>query len=154
MPDSREHPTEAGSAELTGPDWSGGVETKSGSSVTAEVSNAMVGLMKKFYGRGPTRAKTYVNDNYIFCVLDGGLTQNEKTLLDAGEQELVRSYRLRFQAVMAEQTTEAVGRITGCKVLGYHSQMLFDPTVAIEMFILDGEPCESHLDKPGRPDVP
>ncbi len=55
---------------------------------------------------------------------------------------------------MAEQTTEAVGRITGCKVLDYHSQIVFDPTVAIEMFILDGEPSESHLDKPGRPDVP
>jgi uncharacterized protein YbcI len=152
--DSREHPTQADSTDLTGPDWSDGVETKSGSSVTAEVSNAMVGLKKKFYGRGPTRAKTYVNDNYIFCVLDGGLTQNERTLLDAGEQQLVRSYRLRFEEVMAEQTTEAVERITGCKVLGYHSQIIFDPTVAIEMFILDGEPSESHLDKPGRPDVP
>ncbi len=153
MSDSREHPTQAGSEELTGPDWSGGVDTKSGSSVTAEVSNAMVGLKKRFYGRGPTRAKTYVNDNYIFCVLDGGLTQNEKTLLDAGEEELVRGYRVRFEEVMAEQTTEAVQRITGRKVLGYHSQILFEPTVVIEMFILDGEPSESQLDKPGPPDV-
>ncbi len=153
MSDSREHPTEAGSAELTGPDWTHGVETKSGSSITAEVSNAIVGLKKQFYGRGPTRAKTYVNDNYIFCVLDGGLTQNEKTLLDAGERQLVRGYRLRFEEVMAEQTTEAVERITGRKVLGYQSQIIFEPTVGIEMFILDGEPSESDHDKPGRPDL-
>lgn len=140
MPDSRDHPTQAGSEELTGPDWGRGVKTESGSSITAEVSNAMVGLKKKFYGRGPTAAKSFINDNYVFCVLDGGLTQNEKTLLDAGEETLVRSYRLRFEEVMAEQTTEAVERITGRKVLGYHSQIIFDPAVGIEIFILDGEP--------------
>ena len=138
--DSREHPTEASSAELTEPDWGSGVHAESGSNMTAEISNAMVGLKKKFYGRGPTGAKSFINDNYVFCVLDGGLTQNEKTLLDAGEESLVRTYRLRFQEVMTEQATEAVARITGCKVVGYHSQILFEPVVAIEMFILDREP--------------
>ena len=140
MPENGEHPTQASSEELTEPDWTQGVETEPGSSIRAEVSNAMVGLKKKFYGRGPTRAKTFINDNYVFCVLDGGLTQNEKTLLDAGEERLVRSFRLRFQEVMAEQTTEAVARITGRKVIGYHSQIVFDPAIAIEIFILDGEP--------------
>jgi uncharacterized protein YbcI len=100
----------------------------------------MVGLKKKFYGRGPNKAKSFINDNYVFCVLEGGLTQNEKTLLDAGEEGLVRGYRLRFQEVMADQTTEAVERITGRRVLSYHSQILFDPTTGIEIFILDGEP--------------
>src|SRR5918992_4525964 len=71
-------------------------------SVRAEISNAMVGLKKEFYGRGPTKAKTFLNDNYVFCVLEGGLTRNEETLLQAGESDLVRSYRLRFQEVMAE----------------------------------------------------
>lgn len=143
MPESFEHPTQAGSEELTERDWTGGVEAEPGSSMTAEVSNAMVGLKKKFYGRGPTKAKAFINDNYVFCVLDGGLTQNEKTLLDAGEARLVRSYRLRFQEVMAEPTTEAVERITGRKVLTYNSQIMFDPTVVVEMFILDGEPAKA-----------
>lgn len=109
----------------------------SGTSVSAEVSNAMVGLKKKFYGRGPEAAKTYINDNYVFCVLTGGLTQNERTLLDAGEAHLVRTYRLRFQEVMTEQTTEAVERITGRRVLTYHSQILFDPVIGVEIFVLD-----------------
>lgn len=132
------------SHELTDPDWSRGVEIEPGSSMAAEISNAMVGMKKKFYGRGPSKAKAYINDNYVFCVLDGGLTQNEKTLLDAGEEELVRTFRLRFQKVMTEPTTGAVERITGCRVLGYHSQIVFDPCVAIEMFILDGEPENPH----------
>lgn len=143
MPESFEHPTRARSEELTERDWTHGVDAESGSSMTAEVSNAMVGLKKKFYGRGPTKAKAFINDNYVFCVLDGGLTQNEKTLLDAGEARLVRSYRLRFQEVMAEPTTEAVERITGRKVLTYNSQIMFDPTVVVEMFILDGEPAKA-----------
>ena len=107
------------------------------------LASSMVGLKKQFYGRGPDQAKSYINDNYVFCVLNGGRTQNEKTLLDAGEEQLVRSYRLRFQEVMANQTIEAVAQITGRKVLTYHSQMLFEPTTGIEIFVLDGEPART-----------
>lgn len=143
MAGSPERPTQAPSEALTEPDWTADVKTEQGSSMTAEVSNAMVGLKKKFYGRGPDKAKAFINDNYVFCVLDGGLTQNEKTLLDAGEHRLVRKFRLRFQEVMKGPTTEAVEQITGRKVLTYHSQILFEPTVAIEIFVLDGEPSSS-----------
>ena len=125
---------------LTEPDHTQDVEAESGRSVNAEVSNAMVGLKKEFYGRGPTKAKTYVNDNYVFCVLEGGLTRNEETLLAAGEHQLVRQFRLRFQEVMAEPTTQAIERITGRKVIGYHSQIVFDPEFAFEIFVLDGPP--------------
>jgi uncharacterized protein YbcI len=135
-----EHPTRAPSEELTEPDWTAGVDAEQGSSMTAQVANAMVGLKKKFYGRGPEAAKAFINDNYVFCVLDGGLTENEKTLLDAGEHRLVREFRLRFQEVMKEPTTEAVERITGRQVLTYHSQIMFDPTVVIEVFVLDAKP--------------
>jgi hypothetical protein len=41
---------------------------------------------------------------------------------------------------MKGPTTEAVEQITGRKVLTYHSQILFGPTVAVEVFILDGPP--------------
>ena len=109
-------------------------------SVRAKLANAMVGLKKEFYGRGPTKAKTYINDNYVFCVLEGGLTRNEETLLAAGEEELVRNYRLRFQTAMTGPTTEAIERITGRKVIGYHSQIVFDPEYGFEIFVLDAPP--------------
>ncbi len=125
---------------LTDRDHTTDVEAEAGRSVNAEISNAMVGLKKEFYGRGPTKAKTYVNDNYIFCVLEGGLTRNEETLLAAGEHDLVRNYRLRFQEVMADPTTAAVERITGRKVIGYHSQIVFEPEFGFEIFVLDGPP--------------
>ena len=125
---------------LTQPDWLKDVDSdQSGGhrSVRAGVSNAMVGLKKDFYGKGPTKAKTFLNDNYVFCVLEGGLTRNEQTLVERGHEDLVRNYRLRFQEVMEGPTIEAVQRITGRSVIGYHSQIVFRPERAFEIFVLD-----------------
>jgi uncharacterized protein YbcI len=125
---------------LTHPDWLKDVESGESdrhSSVRAEISNAMVGLKKNFYGKGPTKAKTFLNDNYVFCVMEGGLTRNEETLIERGHEDLVRTYRLRFQEAMEDPTVEAVQRITGRSVIGYHSQIVFNPERAFEIFVLD-----------------
>jgi uncharacterized protein YbcI len=122
---------------LTEPDWSAGVEMERTRSVRQEISNAMVGLKKEFYGKGPTEAKTYINDQYVFCVMKGGLTRNEETLIARGEELLVRQYRLRFQEAMADSTTESIERITGRRVLAYHSQIVFNPEHTVEFFVLD-----------------
>jgi len=135
-----EHPQADAVRRLTEPDHTHDIEAERGHSIEAEISNAMVGLKKEFYGRGPTKAKTYINDNYVFCVLEGGLTRNEETLLAAGEEELVRAYRLRFQTVMTGATTESIERITGRKVVGYHSQIVFKPEFGFEIFVLDAPP--------------
>jgi uncharacterized protein YbcI len=102
----------------------------------AAISNAIVALFKEFYGKGPTAAKTYFNDDWIFVVLDDGLTRNEETLVAAGEHQLVRHVRLRYQEVMAERITAAVADITHRRVLTYHSQLLLEPTHSVEMFLL------------------
>ena len=123
---------------LTSHDWSAGVDIESEGSVRAAISNAMVGLKKRYYGKGPERARTYMGDNYVFCVLEGGLTRNEETLIEAGQHDLVRNYRLAFQEAVGPMTTDAVEQITGRKVLGYHSQIVFDPDRGFEIFVLDG----------------
>ena len=106
-------------------------------SIRGRISHAMVGMKKDYYGKGPTKAKTFINDEYIFVVMQGGLTRNEEVLLARGEHYLVRSYRLRFQEAMTNTTIGAIEEIVGRKVLTYHSQMLFDPERAIEIFVLD-----------------
>ena len=105
-----------------------------------DISNAMVGLKKQLYGKGPTKARTFINDNIILCVLEGGLTRNEETLKAAGEESLIRTYRLRFQEVVEKTATGAIEELTGRKVLTYHSQIVFDPDTAFEIFVLDREP--------------
>ncbi len=106
------------------------------------ISNALVAVKKRLYGKGPVKVKTYINDNYVFAVLEGGLTRNEETLLAAGESRMVRDYRLRFQEVVSETITNAVEEVTGRKVLAYHSQIVFDPDRAFEIFVLDGPPSQ------------
>jgi uncharacterized protein YbcI len=108
-------------------------------SLRAAVANAMVGVKKQFYGRGPEAAKAYIEDDYIFVVLEGGLTRNEETLLAAGREDLVRQYRLAFQEVVGPTATGAVEELTGRRVIGYHSQIVFHPTRAFEIFVLEPE---------------
>lgn len=40
--------------------------------VLTAISDGMVALLKEFYGRGPTRAKSYYQDDLVVCVLRGG----------------------------------------------------------------------------------
>src|SRR3954449_8194337 len=108
-------------------------------SLRAAIANAMVGLKKRYYGRGPEAAKAYVEDDYIFVVLEGGLTRNEETLLAAGQQDLVRRYRLAFQEAVGPTATGVVEELTGRKVIGYHSQIVFEPVRAFEIFVLAPE---------------
>jgi uncharacterized protein YbcI len=110
-----------------------------GGSIRAALANAMVGMKKQYYGRGPTAAKAWILDDYVFVALEGGLTRNEETLLDDGKEDLVRNYRLSFQETMGSTTMAAVEEITGRKVLTYHSQIMFGPTRAFEIFVLEPE---------------
>ena len=108
-----------------------------GGSVRAALANAMVGMKKQYYGRGPTAAKAWLLDDYVFVALEGGLTRSEETLLADGKEEEVRRYRLSFQETMGETVMEAVGEITGRRVLTYHSQIVFDPARTFEIFVLE-----------------
>jgi uncharacterized protein YbcI len=114
-----------------------GTEPDEGLSLPARVSHAVVRAIKDLYGRGPTHAKTYLCDDYIFCVMSGGLSRDEETMIRSGEHEAVRDYRLRFQAVIAPELMRRVEDVVGRKVINYHSQILFDPDCMIEIFVLD-----------------
>jgi uncharacterized protein YbcI len=105
--------------------------------IRAALSNALVALMKEHWGKGPTASKSFINDEYVLVIFEGGLIRNEETMLEAGEYDLVRGYRLTFQQVIREEMVGTVERITGRKVLDYHSQIVFDPVRAFEMFVLD-----------------
>jgi uncharacterized protein YbcI len=107
--------------------------------VAAEISNAIVHLLSERYGRGPTKAKTYLFDNYVFCVLQNVLTTAEQTLVDAGQADLVRRTRVAFQEVLADEFKGAVAKATGKRVLAYHSQVVFDPDMGFEIFVLESD---------------
>ena len=102
----------------------------------AEISNAIVKIFSEYYGRGPTKAKTYAFDDYVLCVLEDILTTVERTLVDSGQEDLVRAVRLRFQETVADQFKSAVAEAMGRPVIAYHSQVTFNPSIGFEMFVL------------------
>jgi uncharacterized protein YbcI len=71
--------------------------------VLTAVSDGMVALLKEYYGRGPSQAKTYYHDDLVVCVMRGGFTRVEQTLRDAGHGHAVIAQRLEFQEVMRER---------------------------------------------------
>ncbi len=108
-----------------------------GGEQAAAISNAIVQIFAECYGRGPTKAKTYLVDNYVFCVLEDILTTVEQTLVGNGKEKLVREVRLTFQEEVADRFTSAVEEIVGRRVVTYHSQVVFHPPMAFEVFVLE-----------------
>jgi uncharacterized protein YbcI len=115
----------------------GGTEDAHGEEL-AEITNGIVRLFSEYYGRGPTRAKSYLlDDTYVVTVLRDTLTTVERTLADAGESGQVRSVRLTFQEAMADEFKAVVERAIGRRVAAYHSQLLIPADLAFELFVLD-----------------
>ena len=109
---------------------------RSDGEIAADVSNAVVRLFADFYGRGPVKAKTYLVEDWVFTILEETLTTAERTLVRAGEEELVRQFRLTFQAQMYQTFVGAIEGVLGRRVLTHHSQITFNPDVCIEFFRL------------------
>jgi uncharacterized protein YbcI len=105
----------------------------------ATVSNAVVSIFSECYGRGPTKAKSYAFDDYVVVVLEDLLTTVERTLVNNGESDLVRRVRLTFQEIEADRFKNAVAEAMDRKVLTYHSQIVFDPPMGFEFFVLEPE---------------
>jgi len=106
----------------------------------AEITNGIVRLFSEYYGRGPTRAKTYMlEDRYVVTVLRDTMTTVERTLAENGEADLVRRVRLTFQEAMADSFKGVVEKALDRRVAAYHSQILIEPDVGIEFFLLDDD---------------
>ena len=114
-----------------------GPEREPGVSLPAAIARGMVRAMKKYYGKGPVKAKSYLMDDLLFVVMRGGVTTAEETMVKAGQEDAVREFRQRFENEMAERLTALVEQLTGRKVINYQSQILFDPDMLIEIFVFD-----------------
>jgi uncharacterized protein YbcI len=109
-----------------------------GGQLLAEITNRIVAFMREHYGRGPIKAKTYVLDNLIVCVLSDGFTAIEKTMVEGGEPERVLEMRRDFQRMMRVRYSEMIEQKTGRKVLAFLSQTHVEPDLTVEMFLVDG----------------
>ena len=106
--------------------------------ILTAISDGMVGLLKEFYGRGPTRTKSYYEDDLVVCLLRGGFTRVEQTLLEGGRGASVIRQRMEFQELMRERFQAVIEAATGRRVIGFMSGNQQDPDIMCEVFVLSG----------------
>jgi uncharacterized protein YbcI len=104
--------------------------------VLTAISDGMVALLKEFYGRGPTRTKSYFQDDLVVCVLRGGFSRVEQTLLEGGRGEAVIQQRIEFQKLMRQRFEAVIEGATGRRVIGFMSGNQQEPDMMCEVFIL------------------
>ncbi len=104
--------------------------------MSSAISSAVVRLVREYTGRGPTKARTYIDEDLITTVLQDTLTMGERSLVRDGEVDLVLASRKAFQRTMSSRLTAAVEEITGRRVFAFLSDNHIDPDVAVESFVL------------------
>jgi uncharacterized protein YbcI len=106
------------------------------------IGNAITRLHREHYGRGATSTRTVMQRNFVAVLLDDIYTPVERTLIDAGDRDVVRQTRQAFQLAMTGPFSTAVEEITGRKVIAFMSQVHFEPDMAVEAFILEPTAAE------------
>ena len=105
--------------------------------LAAAITTKVVQVFGDYTGRGPTRGRTFINENLVSCLLRDTLTKPERSLVAAGEVDTVLEVRRRFQATMRDDLVAAVEDLTGREVAVFMSENHVDPDVALESFVLE-----------------
>lgn len=103
--------------------------------LVSQLSREIVQLHARLYGRGPTKARSYLQADYAVCILEEIFTTAERTLIDAGSSEHVSETRRKFQNAVKGEFIAVVERITGRTVRVFLSQVNVEANLAIEFFV-------------------
>lgn len=103
----------------------------------SRISREVVKLHAQLFGRGPTRAKTHLNDEYALCMLEDVFTAAERTLIRAGNSQQVRATRAAFQDAVEKDFILIAEAATGRKVRALLSQVDVETEMAIELFVFE-----------------
>jgi len=105
-------------------------------SASAKIATSVVQLLHECTGRGPTKAKTTINDGVVTVLLADTLTTGERTLVDHGHADRVLQVRYDYQTAMRDGLVGIVERELDRKVIAFMSQNHIDPDLAVEVFVL------------------
>lgn len=103
----------------------------------SQLSREIVQLHARLYGRGPTKARSYLQGDYAVCILEEIFTTAERTLIEAGSGEHVSETRRKFQEAVKDEFIGVVERITGRTVRVFLSQVDVDANLALEFFVFN-----------------
>lgn len=107
-----------------------------GGSKLAAISNHVVRVVSDYTGRGPTKARSYLNENIVTVVLQDTLTKGERSLVGDDRDDLVLTMRKAYQSTMRSDLVAGIEEILGRKVTAFLSDNHIDPDVGVEVFLL------------------
>jgi uncharacterized protein YbcI len=118
------------------------------SSMVAEVSREIVRIYARYYGRGPTKAKTIFHGDLVVTMLEEIYTKAELLLVDTDHFDRVRAQRQAFQDEIEPMFRGVVERASGRTVRAFLSQVT-EEGIAAEVFVLMPV-AETSIDPPVR----
>lgn len=101
------------------------------------LSNAIVGVYKELYGKGPVRARTWYLDDMVICVLGDALTRSEQTLVEIGRGDRVALQRESFHEAARPVFMHVVEELTGRRVNAVLNATDEDQDVSTLVFLLE-----------------
>jgi uncharacterized protein YbcI len=106
--------------------------------VIAAITNAIVRLHARAYGKGPSRASTDLRDgSYVLCMLRDPFTVAERTLIAAGRADSVKENRNAFYETAERGLRQAVESLTGYPVSTFLAGVSVDDDLVTQLFVLD-----------------
>jgi uncharacterized protein YbcI len=100
------------------------------------VSNAIVRLHKKHFGKGPTKARAHYGGDVLTCVLSDVYTRAERTLLASGQGRAVMRHRQELHDAVRGDFIAAVESITERDVIAFFTGNEAEPDLSVEVFVL------------------
>lgn len=95
-------------------------------------------MLKEHADRGPTKCRTYIDDDLVIVLMRGGFSRLENTLFESGKFLDVRKMRHVFQDTMEGRFSEVIESLTGREVAAFMSASHQHPDLQMEIFVLDG----------------
>ena len=102
-----------------------------------EINNGAVRILRDYTGRGPTKARSMIDDDSVTILLGDTLTPGERRLAESGKAEHVINNRHEFQRLMRDDLVKVVEDALDRKVIAFMSANHIDPDMAVEVFVLE-----------------
>ena len=111
-----------------------------GRTVNAEISTRIVAITREYTGRGPTRARTYIEEDFVTCLLEDTLSKAEVKVAEHSGDRAVLDHRRSMQNAMRRELEAMIEEVTGREVVAFLSDNHISPDYAIEVFVLEPLP--------------
>lgn len=116
-------------------------ESTGASELETRIADQIALLQAEYYGIAPKRARAYlIPGEIIVVVLRETFTPAERMLISHGDADAIQHSRRRFQQLSAESFVAVVEQATGEQVESFLSETHLENEVAVEIFLMVGEP--------------